>query len=192
MGHGLGGEELDSVYEQALNQREASSGGSGGQEGEAEPEEGEETKKKAYQLTGAPQPVDEDDTDGEALDIPEAPGASGNSSGEQRREEREPSPTGVSEVKKAADRLRRAKERLRMAEEETGEIREEEVHKGGAVSEVLGRFFPSLGRTETREEVQRTEAEQEHVEKCREDVEQAERQYRKVLEKRQAELEYGT
>lgn len=194
MGHGLGGAELDSVYEQALNQRESSTrekvGGSSGQQSGAE-SGGQETQKKAYQLGEGPQPVGEDDTDGETLDIPESPDTSADSSGKQRREQREPSPTEANEVERAADRLRRAKERLRMAEEETGEIREEEVHKGGAVSEVVGRLFPALGRTETREEVQRTEAEREHLEKCREAVEQAEREYRKALKKRQAELEYG-
>lgn len=200
MGHGLAGEEVEQAYQQALD------GGRGGDGDSEQPSEesfklpaiggdgsgessGGTAEESAEQVSEPEEKTVNDPADPGEQELPDLPsrGVSGHRG--RSREERDPSRTTAEEVEKAFDRLCRARQRLREAEENTGEKIEETVQKGGFVSSLLGRNL--LGKTETRETIERTKAEKELLERYREEVEKAEEEYQRLKSKRQAEHEYG-
>lgn len=175
MGHGLRGEELEQAYQQT-------------QSGGSSPREVEE----------APEPADT-----HSRDLPEVP-TSPSREQETRKEkrpadDREPvekakTGRGNDPVSEAADRLRRAKERLRAVKEKTGAEVEQEKESPGALSKLLGLTgleVNLLGKTQTETTVERTEAEQELCQECREEVEAAERELEKALEHEQVDRRYA-
>jgi hypothetical protein len=176
MGHGFGGEELEEIYQEALGAGDDSGSEDGDISGSLP-----EFDRQGDDLETADPETKKPGRDEGMEPLADLPGPP---SEERSREEREPSTTGADEVQRAADRLRRAKERLKVAEEKTGNKREEKVTKGGVISRLLG-------RTETRETVERTEAEEELCRECREEVAEAERELQRALKRRQAEHEYG-
>jgi hypothetical protein len=199
MGHDLDGEELERAYEESK--------ASGGKPGRSARKPRSCKNKKLQELpekVGTPAASEENSGDAsgqEGRDRIPVPAVSGaEESGEEDENQKlAPAPEAeeaevieessrrgrsASDVEEALDRLRRAKQRLQTVKESTGEEVEKDVSRGGVISTLL------KGK-KTKTVVERTDAEQEELERCRREVEEAKEEYARALDHRQIEHEYN-
>lgn len=197
MGHGLDGERLEEAYRQAQEEGETKRRGQGKkpteyrEEGHKLPElppgvrqpvseSGAPVAEETASGSAGPESVAEEESRdqksneqlSEADPLPEIPAVSGQNESAGRWSGKKQKSRGVGE---ALDWLQRAKERLQIAEEKTGQKVRRETPAGGLISRLLG-------RTKTETVVERTEAEETLLEKCRKEVQEARRALRRALE----------
>jgi hypothetical protein len=145
--------------------------------GEVETEEVEvETHDQARPsdtLPDVPGPESEEEPDGKEAQFEDA----------EIIEEAEEEADHSDRVDEVLERYRCARHRLEVVKEETGEEVEEDVSVGGLVSQWFG-------RTKTKTTTERTEAEQELLQRCREEVGEAKDELRRVLDHRQVEHDH--
>ncbi|WP_103021009.1 hypothetical protein [Salinibacter altiplanensis] len=112
--------------------------------------------------------MEEPDGQQESILLPEVPTVSERNEG-VRGEIKE----SENRLGRALDRLQKAENRLQIAREKTGEEVQREIPAGGLISRLLG-------RTKTQKVVERTEAEEKLLKWCREEVEEAQKAFRRV------------
>ncbi len=193
MGHGLDGKELEEAYRKAQAEDRPKRRG----RREKNPRE---HQKKGYNSTELPSGADLTVSEGRAPVKEETEGGSSDPSADGREESRMEEPDGQQEsillpevptvsernegvrgeikesenrLGRALDRLQKAENRLQIAREKTGEEVQREIPAGGLISRLLG-------RTKTQKVVERTEAEEKLLKWCREEVEEAQKAFRRV------------